>query len=95
MPEQPAAIRAVVRGRVQGVGFRDYVETRARFLRLAGYVRNLPDGRSVEVIAEGPREALEQLIEHLREGPGMSRIDAVDVEWRAPTGDYRDFGTAF
>jgi acylphosphatase len=95
MPPDPAAIRAIVKGRVQGVGFRDYVETRARFLRLAGYVRNLPDGRAVEVIAEGPREALEQLIEHLRGGPGMSRIDAVDVEWCAPTGEYRDFGTAF
>jgi acylphosphatase len=95
MPADPAAIRAIVNGRVQGVGFRDYVEARARFLRLAGYVRNLPDGRSIEVIAEGPREALAQLIEHLREGPGMSRIDALDVEWRAPTGEYRDFGTAF
>jgi acylphosphatase len=95
MPPDPTAIRAVVRGRVQGVGFRDYVETRARFLRLAGYVRNLPDGRSVEVIAEGPREALQQLIEHLRGGPGMSRIDAVDIEWRSPTGEYRDFGIAF
>ncbi len=95
MPLDPEAIRAVVRGRVQGVGFRDYAETRGRFLRLAGYVRNLPDGRSVEVIAEGPREALEQLIEHLREGPGMSRIDTVDVEWRAPTGEYRGFGTEF
>jgi acylphosphatase len=95
MPPEPAAIRAVVRGRVQGVGFRDYVETRARFLRLAGYVRNLPDGRAVEVIAEGPREALERLIEHLREGPGMSRIAGVDIEWRAPTGEYRDFGMKF
>jgi acylphosphatase len=95
MPDDPAAIHAVVRGRVQGIGFRDYVETRARFLRLAGYVRNLPDGRSVEVIAEGPRDALEQLIEHLREGPAMSRVDAVEVEWVAPTGEYKDFGTAF
>ena len=94
MPPEPAAIRAIVRGRVQGVGFRDYVETRARFLRLVGYVRNLPAGRAVEVVAEGQREALEQLIEHLREGPGMSRIDAVDVEWRSPTREYRDFGTA-
>ena len=95
MPPDPAAIRAIVRGRVQGVGFRDYVEIRAHFLRLAGFVRNLPDGRAVEVIAEGPREALDQLIGHLREGPGMSRIDAVDVEWGAPTGEYQNFGTAF
>jgi acylphosphatase len=95
MPDDIAAFRAVVRGRVQGVGFRDYVETRARFLRLAGHVRNLPDGRSVEVIAEGPRTSLEQLIEHLRGGPRMSRVDGVDVEWREATGEYGDFGTAF
>jgi acylphosphatase len=95
MADDPAAIHAVVRGRVQGVGFRDYVETRARFMRLAGYVRNLSDGRAVEVIAEGPRDALEQLIGHLREGPAMSRVDAVDVKWGAATGEYRDFGTAF
>lgn len=95
MPAELAAIRAVVRGRVQGVGFRDYVETRARFLRLAGAVRNLPDGRSVEVIAEGPRASLERLIERLREGPRMSRVDAVDVEWQDATGEFRDFGTAF
>lgn len=96
MPDDLAAIRAVVRGRVQGIGFRDYVEARARALRLAGYVRNLPDNRSVEVIAEGPCSALEQLIEHLRrDGPRMSRVDAVDVEWREPTGAFRDFGTAF
>jgi len=90
-----AAFRAVIRGRVQGVGFRDYVETRARFLRLQGYVRNLPDHRSVEVVAEGDRESLEQLIEHLREGPAMARVDSVDVDWYEPTGEYEDFGTAW
>ena len=89
------AIRAVVRGRVQGVGFRDYVETHARMLRLTGSVRNLDDGRAVEVIAEGPRESLEQLIRHLYEGPRMSRVDAVDVEWRGATGQFADFRTAF
>jgi acylphosphatase len=80
---------------VQGVGFRDFVETRARSLRLAGYVRNLEDGRSVEVVAEGPREALEQLIEYLHEGPRMSLVNAVEVEWREPAGRYGGFGTAF
>ncbi len=95
MPDDVAAIRAVVRGRVQGVGYRDYVETRARFLRLVGYARNLPDGRSVEVVAEGPRDALDQLVEHLRDGPRMSRVDGVDVEWREATGEYREFGAAF
>ncbi len=86
-----AALRAVVRGRVQGVGFRDHVYTRARWLRLGGYVRNLPDGRSVEVVAEGPQEALDELLAYLHEGPRMSRIDAVEVEWTEATGRYRAF----
>ena len=90
-----AALHAVARGRVQGVNFRDHVLTRARFLGLAGYVRNLRDGRSVEIIAEGPRSDLEQLLEHLREGPRMSRVDALDVEWGEPTGEYRHFGVAY
>jgi acylphosphatase len=95
MTDQSAAIRAVVHGRVQGVGFRGYVESRARFLRLSGYVRNLEDMRSVEVLAEGPRETLEQLIDHLHVGPSMSRVDRVEVEWREATGKFGSFGTAY
>lgn len=90
-----AGLRAVVRGRVQGVGFRDYVMTRARFLGLRGYVRNLPDGRSVEVVAEGDRADLEQLLDYLRDGPRLSRVNAVDVDWGEPTGGFDDFGVAF
>lgn len=93
--QEQVAVRAVVRGRVQGVGYRDFVYTRARWLGLHGYVRNLPDGRSVEVVAEGPREALEQFVEYLDGGPRMSRVDGVDVEWSEATGRYRDFGIAF
>ena len=89
---QYVALRAVVRGRVQGIGFRDYVLTRARFLGLTGYVRNLPDGRSVEGVAEGARPDLQQLLEYLRHGPRLSRVDAVDTEWGEPTGAYEGFG---
>ena len=91
----PTALRAVVRGRVQGVGFREFVLNRARFLAVSGYVRNLPDGRSLEVIAEGPRSDLEQLLAYLREGPRMSRVDAVDADWREPTGAYEGFGVGY
>jgi acylphosphatase len=82
----------MVRGRVQGVNFRQFVYTRARFLRLAGYVSNLDDGRSVEVMAEGPREDLEQLLEYLQEGPRSSRVESVDVEWGEASGRWTDFG---
>ena len=90
-----AALRAVVRGRVQGVGFREYVLNRARFLAVSGYVRNLPDGRSVEVVAEGSRADLEQLLSYLRDGPRMSRVDAVDADWSEPTGAYEGFGVGY
>jgi acylphosphatase len=85
----------VVRGRVQGVGYRDFVERRAQSLALVGYVRNLPDGRSVEVMAEGPRDVLERLIEKLSEGPGMSVVQSIETHWGPATGQHRGFEVRF
>ncbi len=68
--------RWVIRGRVQGVGFRWFVMSEAERLKLGGYVRNLPDG-SVEVVSQGPEEALEALERHLRRGPSHARVDDV------------------
>jgi len=90
-----SALRAVVRGRVQGVGFREYVLNRARFLAVSGYVRNLADGRSLEVVAEGPRSDLEQLLAYLRDGPRLARVDAVESDWGEPTGAYDGFGVGY
>ncbi len=73
-----SARRAVVRGRVQGVGFRFFAERAARELGVHGWVRNLPDG-SVETLAEGDEAAVGRYIERLRQGPRLSRVDAVDV----------------
>ena len=77
---------ARVEGRVQGVGYRYFVQSRAEALHLAGSVRNMPNRSSVRVEAEGPREVLEGLIEDLREGPPAARVDRVEVEWLPPTG---------
>ena len=90
-----AALRAIVRGRVQGVGFRDFARTRARSLGLTGYVRNLSDGRSVEVVAEGARHDLERLAADLRKGPSSSHVTAVETDWRAPTAAHPDFRTTY
>ncbi len=96
MPGSPShALRCVVRGRVQGVGFRDYVETHARSLSLTGYVRNLSDGRSVEVVAEGPRHDLERLADDLRKGPSGAHVIVVDTDWRTPTGAHTHFRTTY
>ena len=89
------ALRAVVRGMVQAVGFRQFVLIRARSLGLRGYVRNGDDRRSVEVVAEGPVAALEELLRHLRRGPFLSRVDEVEVSWSEEAGNYDGFGVDF
>ena len=94
-PVAEASLRVVVRGRVQGVGYRDFVYMRARFLGLRGYVRNLPDMRSVEVVAEGDRDTLEQLLDYLREGPRGARVDALDVTWGEASGRHTTFGIGY
>jgi acylphosphatase len=71
------ARRYVVRGRVQGVGFRWFVEREAHILGIAGWVRNKSDG-SVEVLAMGSREQLIGLRSRLREGPRAARVDEVE-----------------
>ena len=73
----------MVRGRVQGVFFRDGVREQARALRVAGWVSNRADG-SVEAVLEGPRPAVERLIEWCRTGPPRARVDDVEVVWEEP-----------
>jgi len=70
------ARRFVVRGRVQGVGFRWFVEREAHMLGVAGWVRNNADG-SVEVLAQGTRDQLSGLRSRLRQGPRAARVDDV------------------
>lgn len=82
---------AVVRGRVQGVGFRDFVRREASLRKLAGYVRNGDDGTSVEVVAEGPEEALAALLAALREGPRFARVDSVDYRYSDAAGAFATF----
>jgi acylphosphatase len=75
--KNPKARRFIVRGRVQGVGFRWFVEREAHILGIAGWVRNNPDG-SVEVLAMGSRDQLSGLRSRLREGPRAARVDDVE-----------------
>ena len=73
------AKRLVVRGRVQGVGFRNFVLVHARRLGLDGFVRNRKDG-SVEALCVGAQAQVEELITLCHEGPTASKVDSVDVE---------------
>jgi acylphosphatase len=72
-----AVLHALVRGRVQGVGFRWFVRERARELGVRGWVRNRGDG-AVEVEAEGDVGTLEQLLQLLRKGPPGALVSSVD-----------------
>jgi acylphosphatase len=71
--------RLTVTGRVQGVGYRDWVMERAERLGLTGWVRNRLDG-SVEAVIVGEDAAVGRMIEACRQGPPLARVDAVDVE---------------
>jgi acylphosphatase len=78
------AKRYVVSGRVQGVGFRYFVQRQAQALGLAGWVRNLPDGR-VEAFIEGLPGQLARIETLLGEGPSMSRVESVESSDAAPS----------
>ena len=82
-----AAYRYLVRGRVQGVGYRYFVQREADALGVTGFVRNLPDG-SVEVVAEGGEQAMAQLEARLREGPSFAHVASVERSVIAGRGDH-------
>lgn len=86
--------RYLVKGRVQGVGYRAFAARVARTLRVSGGASNLEDGR-VEVVAEGPAHALDRLEAALAEGPRMSRVDDVTVEAQAPGAGVAFFDVEF
>ena len=90
-----ASFRAIVYGRVQGVYFRDFTSRRAGELGLTGYVRNLPGGKAVEVQAEGERNRLERLIDHLKDGPPGARVERVETTWSEYTGSYSSFSIRY
>lgn len=80
----------MVRGSVQGVGFRYFIQRKARQLGLHGWVRNNDDG-TVELLAEGSRSDLEQLMMAAEEGPRMARVQRVEVQWSGATGGLDEF----
>ncbi|HTI13829.1 MAG TPA: acylphosphatase [Dictyobacter sp.] len=82
--KQHEELYVVVSGQVQGVGFRYFVVHAAQPLGIHGYVRNMSDG-TVEVLAQGNRAALEQLLVRLRQGPPAAQVQAVQTTWREQT----------
>jgi acylphosphatase len=96
-PDQPEApdlsgarVHLFVEGRVQGVYDRATAAAEAERLGLSGWVRNRRDGR-VELVAEGPRSALDALVTWCRRGPPTAAVSAVEAHWDAPSGGAAGF----
>jgi acylphosphatase len=88
--EELARIHLWVTGRVQGVGFRSFVQQTGAQLGLTGWVRNVGYDL-VEAVAEGPRPGLEQFAETVKAGPLGSRVDECRVEWERAGGEFGRF----
>jgi acylphosphatase len=82
---------AQIVGRVQGVGFRWWIRSRADELSLTGWVMNDNDERVVAVVAEGDPDDLDELEQHLWHGPSGARVEHVQVERGPASGEYRRF----
>lgn len=89
-PGSTVRLKALVRGSVQGVGFRWWTRSRARSLGLVGSVANLADG-SVEVVAEGPKADCEQLLAALRSHRPPGHVQAVEARWEPAAGGLSSF----
>ena len=89
-----AHMTATVTGHVQGVFYRAFTSRVAKSLGLRGYVRNMPpQTQSVEVVAEGEKSKLEDLLRQLEGGPPESLVDKVEVKWSNFTGEFVNFET--
>ncbi len=85
-----------VRGRVQMVGYRIFTEgTADRIGGIQGSVQSLPDGSTVEIVAEGLRRALEVFLEELKIGPAHALVRGVEVDWGVASGKFDGFETIY
>jgi acylphosphatase len=80
----------LITGKVQGVFFRDFTRENAIRLGLTGWVRNAPAG-GVELVVEGEKEKILQLVEKLHQGPPVARVKEISVNWQAHEGEFDNF----
>jgi len=87
-------IEARISGSVHGVTYRTFAQKKARALWLNGYVKNVT-GAGVYLVAQGSKEKLEKLIEHLWKGPFGCSVSNIDIVWRKPTETFKDFSIQY
>lgn len=91
---QKMQLYVLISGKVQGVGFRNFTQLNAKQLGVNGYAKNLPNGK-VEVVAEGDKAQLDALVAFLKKGPRYARVDSIEIDARAFTGEYETFGIRY
>lgn len=84
-------LKAIMKGRVQGIFFRNFCEKWANTLNLTGYAKNLPSGQEVEIIAQGAEAGLEKFLEQIKIGPPMSQVKEVFYYFSKPQQNFPDF----
>ena len=87
---EKARVHVLIEGRVQGVFFRASTRDEARARGLAGWVRNLADGR-VEAVFEGDKAVVDNMLAWCRKGPAYAYVDQIDLDWQPYQGDLADF----
>ncbi len=85
-----AEVYCIVYGKVQGVGYRDFVTRSAKEYGMTGWIRNKVDG-TVELIAQGTPDDLKEFVEALNEGSVLAKVDSIAVDWRTPVKQFEDF----
>ncbi|MFZ8800808.1 MAG: acylphosphatase [Candidatus Nanopusillus sp.] len=83
------AVKVIIYGKVQGVGFRNFVFLHAKKLNVRGYVKNNPDG-TVEAVFEGNENNINKMIELCKKGPERARVDKIDIK-EVEINNYQDF----
>jgi acylphosphatase len=83
-------VHCIVTGKVQRVGYRDFIERAAKECKLTGWVKNRPDG-AVEVLFQGYPDDLKRALEALQEGSVLARVDGLATNWRTPEKQFDDF----
>ena len=91
---QKMQLYVLISGKVQGVGFRNFTQLNAKQLGVNGYAKNLANGK-VEVVAEGDTSQLDALVALLKKGPRYARVDSIEIDERAFTGEYENFGIRY
>ncbi len=87
-------IHLIISGDVQGVGYRAWVIRESKKLELVGWVKNRDDG-AVEIVAEGQRKDLEELIKRCQHGPELAWVKRVDATWQEATGESISFSVVY